>query len=60
MIRRFYVRTGSLKEGMRIDQAIKDRLDRTLIARGTPLDSYLIDGLKKRGIPGVYIREGEE
>ncbi|MCH5265095.1 MAG: HD-GYP domain-containing protein [Lachnospiraceae bacterium] len=45
---------------MKIDQVIKDRMDRTLIARGTLLDEYLIDGLKKRGVPGVYIREGEE
>lgn len=60
MIKRFYVRTSSLQEGMKIDQAIKDRMDRTLIARGTVLDEYLIDGLKKRGVPGVYVREGEE
>lgn len=60
MIKRFYVRTNSLKEGMKIDQSIKDRMDRTLIARGTALDEYLIEGLKKRGIPGVYIREGED
>lgn len=60
MIKRFYVRTNSLKEGMKIDQAIKDRMDRTLVARGTLLDSYVIDGLKKRGVPGVYIQEGEE
>lgn len=60
MIKRFYVRTNALKEGMKIDQAIKDRMDRTLVARGTLLDSYVIDGLKKRGVPGVYIQEGEE
>lgn len=60
MIKRFYVRTSSLKEGMRIGQNIKDRLDRTLVARGTILDEYIIDGLKKRGVPGVYIEEGEE
>lgn len=60
MIKRFYVRTTSLKEGMKIDQSIIDRMDRTLVARGTTLDDYIIEGLKKRGIPGVYIREGEE
>lgn len=60
MVKRFFVRTSKLEEGMRIDQAIVDRMDRTLIARGAILDSYMIDGLKKRGIHGVYIRTGEE
>lgn len=60
MVKRFFVRTSSLREGMKIDQVIKDRLDRTLIARGTLLDEYVIDALKKRGVTGVYIREGEE
>lgn len=60
MIKRYFVRTSSLKEGMRIDQNIKDRLDRTLVARGTILDEYVIDGIKKRGIHGVYVSEGEE
>jgi len=60
VVKRYYVRTKALEEGMRIDQAIKDRLDRTLIARGTYLDEYLIEGLKKRGVPGVYIRVGED
>lgn len=60
MVKRFYVRTSSLRVGMKIDQVIKDRLDRTLIARGTLLDEYLINGLKKRGVTGVFICEGEE
>ena len=42
MIKRFYVPTSKLEEGMQIDQVIKDRLDRTLIARGSALDAYLI------------------
>lgn len=37
-----------------------DRMDRTLIARGTLLDRYMIDSLMKLGIGGVYIQEGEE
>lgn len=45
---------------MKIDQAIVDRMDRTLIAKGTLLNAYLIDALQKLGINGVYIREGEE
>ena len=60
MIRRFFVRTRSLEEGMKIDQNIKDRMDRVLIARGTPLNDYLIESLKKLEIGGVYIQEGEE
>lgn len=49
-----------LKPGMRIDQTIVDGTDRVLIARGTFLDDYLIKGLRKLGVSGVYIREGEE
>lgn len=60
MIKRYYVSVSKLQEGMRIDQAIIDRLDRTLIARGAILDAYTIEGLKRHGIRGVYIREGEE
>ena len=45
MIKRIYVRTRSLKEGMKIDQAIVDRRGRILIARGAVLDGYLIDSL---------------
>lgn len=50
----------NLEEGMRIDQNIKDRLDRTLIARGTILDIYMIESLKKLGIAGIFVSEGEE
>ena len=60
MIKRYFVRTRSLEEGMRIDQHIKDRLDRTLIARGTYLDQYMIKELQKLGIAGIYVSEGEE
>lgn len=60
MIKRYFVRTRSLKKGMKIDQAIVDRMDRTLIARGTLLDGYMIDAMLKLGIGGVYIQEGEE
>lgn len=60
MIKRYFVRASSLKPGMRIDQNIKDRMDRTLVGRGTILDEYVIDGIRKRGITGVYVSEGEE
>lgn len=60
MVKRFFVRISSLREGMKIDQTIKDRMDRILVSRGTLLDEFIIDGLKKRGVTGVYIQEGEE
>lgn len=45
---------------MIIDQTIKNQQGKTLIARGTVLDEYLIDSLIKLQITGVYISEGEE
>ena len=54
------MRSRSLKEEMVIDQAIVDRAGRILISRNTVLDSYHIMSLIKMGIPGIYIREGEE
>lgn len=60
MIKRYYVKTRDLKAGMKIDQNIKDRLDRVLIARGTALDDYMIQALKKLGIASIRIYEGEE
>lgn len=60
MIKRYFVRTRELQEGMRIDQSIVDRMDRTLIAKYTILDQYMIDSLKRLRISGVYVSEGEE
>lgn len=60
MIKRRYVATRIVKPGMIIDQAIIDRAGRVLIARKTELDDYLIAALMKMGVPGIYIREGEE
>ncbi len=60
MKKRTYVRTRSLKEGMRIDQSIVDQTGRTLIARGTFLDDFMIDSLLKRGVGGIYTSEGED
>lgn len=60
VVKRTFVRTRALQEGMKIDQAIVDRRGRILIARGAAMDAYLIDSLSKLGINGVYIREGEE
>ena len=60
MIKRTFVRTRELKNGMIIDQSLIDRTGRILIARGTLMDDYLIESLLKLGVTSVYIREGEE
>lgn len=60
MVKRYFVATRLLKIGMKIDQSIIDGTSRVLIARGAILDEYMIDGLRKLGISGVYIREGQE
>lgn len=60
MVKRFFVRTRSLKNGMKIDQKIVDKMGRTLIARNTVLDDFMIDSLSRLGVAGIYIREGEE
>lgn len=60
MVKRYFVRTRSLTEGMKLDQTIKDRMDRILIARGTLLNEYSIQRLHELGIGGVYIAEGED
>lgn len=60
MIKRRYVSRRLLESGMVIDQSIIDGTGRVLVARKTPLDDFIIEGLRKLKIPGVYIREGEE
>lgn len=60
LIKRRYVSTRLLQEGMVIDQSIIDRTGRALVQRKTALDNYIIQSLRKLGITGVYIREGEE
>ncbi len=60
MVRKKYISTRALQSGMVIDQAIVDRTGRILIARKTILDEFLIESLRKMGITGIYIREGEE
>lgn len=60
LIKRKFVRTRSLQNGMIIDQSIVDRAGRILIARNTPMDEFHKEALLKMGIGGVYIREGEE
>ena len=60
MAKRTYVRTRSLKNGMKIDQSIVDRAGRALICRGTILDEYMINSMLKMGVMGVYIGDGED
>ncbi len=57
--KRYFVRTRELKPGMRIDQAIIDRMDRVLIAKYAILDEFMIDSLKQLGVGGVYVSEGD-
>ena len=58
VILRKYMSTRVIKPGMILEQTIADRADRILIARGTQLDEYLIESMRKMGITGVYIRTG--
>lgn len=60
MVKKRYMRTRQLKPGMKIDQAIYDRLGRILVARGAILDDYVIESLLKHGVMTVYVQEGEE
>lgn len=57
MVYRYYLRTSLLKEGMKLGQALTDRLDRVCVAKGTVLDAHLIQALKRMHIDGVYIEE---
>ena len=58
-VKRKFISTRLLKEGMKIDQAIVDGAGRSLIEKGAYLDDFHIDYLQGKGIGGVYIREGE-
>ena len=60
MSKRYYVGTDSLREGMKIDQSLVDKTGRVLIARGTILNVYHIDSMRRIGIEGIYVREGED
>ncbi len=60
MVRRRYIPIRVAQPGMLIDQSIIDRAGRVLIARHTALEDFHLDALKKMGIGGIYIREGEE
>lgn len=59
MIKRRFISTRLLQNGMKIDQSIVDATGRALIAKGAFLDDFQIEYLHERGIGGVYIQEGE-
>lgn len=60
LVRRKYLALRLVEPGMIIDQAIIDRAGRVLIARRTQLEDFHISGLKKMGVAGIYVRDGEE
>lgn len=60
MVRRRFVPTRLLESGMKVDQSIIDGTGRVLIVRGAFLDDYLIQSLRRLGVSGIYIREGQE
>lgn len=60
MVKRYFVRIRDLQTGMRIDQDIQNSWGRSLIVRGSYLDEYQIEALKKLNINGIYIKEGED
>ncbi|MCM1465123.1 MAG: HD-GYP domain-containing protein [Bacteroidales bacterium] len=59
MIKRRFISTRLLKNGMKIDQSIVDGTGRALIAKGAFLDDFQIEYLQEKGVGGVYIQEGE-
>lgn len=60
LVTRKYLALRVVEPGMIIDQAIIDRAGRVLIARRKVLEEFHIAGLKKMGVAGIYIREGED
>ena len=55
-----FICADELQNGMKIEDPVKDRLGRTLIAHGAVLDDFMIEALPRLGILGVYISDGEE
>ncbi len=58
-VKRKFISTRLLKEGMKIDQAIIDGAGRSLIEKGAFLDDFQIEYLQNKGVGGIYIQEGE-
>ncbi len=57
-VKRKFISTRLLKEGMKIDQAIVDATGRSLIEKGAYLDDFHIEYLQGKGVGGIYIQEG--
>lgn len=58
-VKRKFISTRLLKEGMKIDQAIVDGTGRSLIEKGAYLDDFHIEYLQTKGVGGVFIQEGD-
>ncbi len=58
-VKRKFISTRLLKQGMKIDQSIVDGTGRSLIEKGAYLDDFHIEYLQGKGVGGVYIQEGE-
>lgn len=58
-VKRKFISTRLLKEGMKIDQSIVDSTGRSLIEKGAYLDDFHIEYLQEKGVNGVFIQEGE-
>ena len=58
-VKRKFISTRLLHNGMRIDQNIIDGTGRALIAKGAYLDDFQIEYLRTKGIGGIYVSEGE-
>lgn len=58
-VKRKFISTRLLQNGMRIDQNIVDGTGRALIAKGAYLDDFQIEYLRTKGIGGIFVSEGE-
>ncbi len=58
-VKRKFISTRQLKEGMRIDQSVVNASGKAMIEKGAYLDDFYIEYLQKKGVGGVYIQEGE-
>ena len=52
-VKRKFISTRLLKEGMKIDQAIVDGGGRSLIEKGAYLDDFHIEYLQEKGVGGI-------
>ena len=60
LAKRRYVSVKRLESGMVVAKPVRDELGRELVVYGCTLNDYQIEALQKLGVPGVYIKDGEE